>query len=108
MQILLVISSLKSTTGFIISAFGCPVQWCSKLQSTIAQSSAEAEFMALTHVTNEVLFLLHILFETVGILLLPVPVYEDNEAARQDCLTSTSKSHLKHIEREYLLICQHV
>lgn len=47
--------SQKSTTGFVIYAFGNPVVWCSKLQATIAQSSAEAEFIALTHAVNEAL-----------------------------------------------------
>lgn len=39
--------NLKSATGFIIHIFGCPVMWCSHLQTSIVQSSAEAEFMSL-------------------------------------------------------------
>lgn len=101
-------TSRKSTTGFVIFAFGNPVVWCSKLQATIAQSSAEAEFIALTHAVNEALFLAQLLAESVNIVVFPVPVYEDNEAARQNCLTSTSKSRLKYIERRFLLIRQHV
>ncbi len=39
---------VKSRTGFIIETMGCPVQWSSKLQSTIATSTMEAEYTALS------------------------------------------------------------
>ena len=100
--------SHKSTTGFLIRAFGCPITWSSKLQSTITLSTAEAEYIAITHAASEILFLSYLLLETVGINCFPVPVYEDNEAARQNCLQATSKSRLKHIERRFLLIRQYV
>lgn len=77
--------SQKSTTGLVIFAFGNPVVWCSKLQSTLAQSSAEAEFIALTHATNEVLFLAQLLAETVGISSFPVDIYEDNDKTKLSC-----------------------
>jgi hypothetical protein len=35
-------------TGFIISYAGCPIYWCSKLQTEIALSTTEAEYIALS------------------------------------------------------------
>ena len=39
---------VKSRTGFVIEAMGCPIQWQSKLQSNIATSTMEAEYTALS------------------------------------------------------------
>ncbi|CAL8989938.1 unnamed protein product, partial [Prunus brigantina] len=38
----------KSTTGFVFSIAGGPVSWRSILQSTLAPSTTEAEYMAVT------------------------------------------------------------
>ena len=40
--------SVKSRTGFMIEVMGCPVQWLSKLQGSIATSTMEAEYTALS------------------------------------------------------------
>jgi hypothetical protein len=40
--------SVKSQTGYIIEFAGCPVLWVSKLQSTIATSTMESEYTALS------------------------------------------------------------
>lgn len=58
----------------MIFAFGYPVVWCSKLQATIAQSSAEAEFIPLADAVNEALFLAQLLAETLNVVVFPVPV----------------------------------
>ena len=38
----------KSCTGYVITLSGCPLQWVSKLQTTIALSTMEAEYQALS------------------------------------------------------------
>eukprot|EP00980_Cylindrotheca_fusiformis_P023216 scaffold10228_cov101-Cylindrotheca_fusiformis.AAC.1 len=40
-----------SRTGFIVKYAGCPIVWSSKLQSIIALSTTEAEYMALSAAT---------------------------------------------------------
>jgi hypothetical protein len=37
-----------SRTGFVIMYCGCPIHWASKLQSEIALSTTESEYMALS------------------------------------------------------------
>jgi hypothetical protein len=39
---------VKSRTGFVIQLAGCPVIWVSKLQTEIATSTLEAEFIVLS------------------------------------------------------------
>jgi len=44
-----------SRTGYIITYCGCPIQWASKLQSEIALSTTESEYIALSMATRELL-----------------------------------------------------
>ena len=37
------LSNAKSQTGYVILYAGCPIIWCSKLQTQIALSTTEAE-----------------------------------------------------------------
>ena len=47
----------KSTSGFIFMLNGGPVSWCSKRQATVALSSTEAEYVALTLAAKEATWL---------------------------------------------------
>ncbi len=42
-----------SRTGFVIRYANCPVKWCSKLQTEIALSTAEAKYIAMSHVLRK-------------------------------------------------------
>ena len=46
-------SSEKSRTGFIITLGGTPVLWISQLQSEIALSTMEADYIALSSVMQD-------------------------------------------------------
>jgi hypothetical protein len=50
-------------TGYIVFAYGVPVCWGSKLQTKIAHSTMEAEYIALSTATREVLGLRNLLEE---------------------------------------------
>ena len=73
--------SRKSTSGFAILLHGGVISWQSKLQSTVALSTAEAETMAGVDAVKQLmhlrLFLREIGLEQLG----PSYVYEDNQAA---------------------------
>lgn len=55
--------SRKSTSGFIFMLNGGPVSWCSKKQPTVALSSTEAEYIALTLAAKEATWLRLLLTE---------------------------------------------
>ena len=40
--------SVKSRTGYLVEVMGCTVIWCSKLQTAIATSTMESEYIALS------------------------------------------------------------
>jgi hypothetical protein len=46
--------SRRSLSGYVIILNGGPVQWKSKVQSIVAQSSTEAEYIAVSVVCNEI------------------------------------------------------
>ena len=41
-------STAKSRTGYIILYAGCPIIWCSKLQTQVSLSTTEAEYVSLS------------------------------------------------------------
>lgn len=57
----------KSTTGYIFMMNNGPVSWSSKKQTTVALSSTEAEYMALTQAAKEATWL-RLLMTELGLL----------------------------------------
>ena len=53
--------SCHSRTCFMISYAGCPILWKSKVQSLIALSTTEAEYIALSSALREVITIIHLL-----------------------------------------------
>ncbi len=48
-------SGVKSWTGYVINVANCPVMWQSKLQMETALSTMEAEIVAISHCTRELI-----------------------------------------------------
>ena len=46
---------VKSRSGFVMTLGGCPIQWSSKLQTEIALSTTEAEYIALSQAMRELI-----------------------------------------------------
>jgi hypothetical protein len=59
-----------SRTGYIIWFAGCPLIWSSKLQTTVALSTTEAEYIALSTALRDVIYVMQLLNER---LELPFP-----------------------------------
>jgi len=66
------------------------VHWSSKLQSTIAESSAEAELYALTNGVHDALFILRLQEDLLQIQEYPFIAYEDNKATYKNCVLLAS------------------
>lgn len=56
-------SDRKSYTGFAFTLAGCPISWESRKQRTVALSSTEAEYMALSDPAKEATYLRRLLTE---------------------------------------------
>jgi Reverse transcriptase (RNA-dependent DNA polymerase) len=88
----------KSTTGFVITINGSVVSWLSKKQSTVALSTAEAEYMAISATVQEVNWIKQLLVELELPVKLPVKLLCDNQAAIQISTNDVNHSRTKHID----------
>ena len=100
--------NVMSRSGFIILFAGCPVYWRSKLQTEIALSTAESEYIALSSVMREVLPLMPLLQELHAVFKIPLfkpkfhcAVFEDNESCIAMANASKFTPRIKHILLKY-------
>jgi len=92
----------KSTTGYLFYLSGGVVSWSSKRQATVALSSTEAEYMALTHTTKESIWLRTILKELGFAQNDATTLYEDN----QSCI-ALAKNPIHHARTKHIDIQHH-
>ena len=80
---------VRSRTGYIITLAGCPVLWRSSMQTMIALSTMESEYIALSTACKDLFPLVDLLQELGGCLGIPISknsnlhvrVHEDNVGA---------------------------
>jgi hypothetical protein len=63
-----------SKTGFVICYANCPLVWCSKLQTQIALSNADAKYIAMSHALQDTIPIQNLVKEVSCIFLLPDPI----------------------------------
>ena len=97
------IDTRRSTIGFIVQIAGGPVSWKSKTMKTIAQSSCEAEFMGLTEVCKELMWLCNFL-EELGIPFHTPKIYCDSQSAIHWSQDPIEHARNKHMEVKYYYV----
>ena len=95
-----------SCTGFVISYAGCPIYWPSKLQTEIALSTTEVEYIALSMAMREVLPFLNLMQEINSVLPAGSPkffckVWEDNQSCIKVAESPKFTPRTKHIALKY-------
>ena len=110
-------TTAKSRTGFLINYAGCPLTWSSKLQTEIALSTVEAEYIALSQSLREVICLMQLAKEikSKGIPLLgkaqtvvKCNAFEDNTGALELAKVPKMRPRTKHINIKYHHFRAHV
>jgi Reverse transcriptase (RNA-dependent DNA polymerase) len=93
----------KSTTGYVFIIGGGPMSWTSHKQTTIALSTMEAEYMALSDASCEAIACSN-LFSELNIKA-PVPLlHSDNQGALTIAENPTNYQRAKHIDIRYHFI----
>jgi len=97
------IDSRKSTTGYFVSINGGPISWCSKKQSTVATSTAEAEYMALYETVRESIWV-NKLLNDLKVKNIKINLYCDNQSAIHIAKNPVQHQRTKHIDIKYHFI----
>lgn len=87
---------------------GGAVLWSSKHQDIVAQSTSEAEYVALAHAAKEALWLRSYLAEVWKMPSTPTTVYSDNQSAIALTKDDHYHSQMKHIDIRYHFIRYHI
>ena len=107
---------VKSRTGYLITIGGCPLTWTSKLQTEIALSTMEAEYIALSQSMRELLPLRSLVkkmatamaFNQTFAIRTHSTVFEDNNGALILASSPRMTPRSKHIAVKYHFFRSHV
>ena len=101
--------SVKSRTGYVLEVAGCPLSWPSKLQTEIALSTMESEYIALSQSMRELIPVRRLVSEVAACISGDMEtscrtyskVYEDNSSALQMAYLPRITLRNRHIAIKY-------
>ena len=88
----------RSVSGYILYVKGVPICWRSKAQRSITLSSSEAEWIALSEATKEIMFVLQLLESMKIKIKLPIIVRVDNIGAIWMSQNINTTNRTKHVD----------
>ena len=97
---MLVIFKRRSTTGYVFTLAKAPVSWKSTLQSTVALSTMEAKYIAITEAVKEAIWLQGLL-DDLGVGQKQVTVFCDSQRAIHLAKNQVYHARTKHIDVRY-------
>lgn len=97
------LNTRKSRSGFVFMFNGAPISWSSQRQSVVSLSTAESEYIALSHGAKEAIWLRQFLKE-LNINCNYVEIFVDNQAAIKLASNSEHHKRSKHIDVRYHFI----
>ncbi|GAB4832444.1 hypothetical protein Ancab_040266 [Ancistrocladus abbreviatus] len=97
----------KSTTRYVFTLASGAVSWISKLQSVVATSSTEAEYVAATQASKEAVWLKMVL-EELGHKQEKMTLFCDNQSALHLARNPVFHSKTKHIRVQYHFVREKV
>ena len=83
----------RSVGGYVTMLGGSPISWLSRKHHTVVLSTTEAEYIALCHCMQEVIFLLLLLLEMGLATSNPIVIQEDNQEFQQPRVAWKIKAH---------------
>jgi hypothetical protein len=98
----------KSRSGYIILLHKSPIIWSSKLQVSVALSSTEAEYVALSLSARDVIWLRNLLHELGFCQKTPTKIYEDNQSCIKIAISRKQLPGTKHIDIRHHFIRQQI
>lgn len=90
----------KSYSGFCFMLSGCVISWGCKPQKSVALSSTESEYIAISEACKEAVYLRNLQNEITG-KTYTICIYNDNQSAQKLLLNPVFHNRTKHIDVRY-------
>src|ERR1700759_2170227 len=91
----------RSTSGYLLCIGGGAVSWSSRLQSLVAQSTTEAEYIASVDAGREMVWMRHLLSEFGYSLPGPSVLHMDNQSAISVSKNPEHHGRMKHLDLRF-------
>jgi hypothetical protein len=98
----------KSTFRCCFNLGSAMVSWCSRKQTFVALSTAEAEYIAICMTVREAVWLRKLLAGLFGQMMDPTVIHCDNQSCVKLLENPISHDSTKHVEIKYHYICDMV
>jgi transposase InsO family protein len=98
----------KSISGYVFMLAGAPISWQAKKQSTIALSTVEAEYTAMTQAVKEAIWLQNLLKDLGMSKYAPKILKCDNQGAISLANNPTHHARTKHVDIQLHFVRDHV
>ena len=92
------VDTRRSTSGYVFQFGNGTISWSSRKQPTVAKSSTEAEYVALSSATQEAIWLRRLMKDFGKQTDAPTTIYEDNQGAIELAKNAKYHSRTKHID----------
>ena len=97
------VDTRRSTAGYVIHVANGPVSWVSKLMKTMALSSCEAEFMGMSQICREIMWMCRFLDE-IGVPYHTPEIHCDSASALTWSEDPVQHQRNKHVEIKYYYV----
>ena len=101
-------STRRSTTGYVFQIQNNTISWCSKRQASVARSTTEAEYMALSLACQEGIWLRRLLSDVQLRQRDASTIFEDNKGAIELAKNPKFHNRTKHIDISYHFVREQV
>jgi hypothetical protein len=98
----------RSQTGYLFTLGNAAISWNSKLQTTVALSSTEAEYLALSSAVKDALSLCNLLRDVWPDAATRITIFEDNQSTIKQASNLQSSDRTKHVDIRHHFIKHHV
>lgn len=92
------VDTRRSTSGYVFQIGSSTVSWSSRKQATVAKSSTEAEYVALSSATQEAVWLRRLMEDLGRQMDAPTTIYEDNQGAIELAKNAKYHNRTKHVD----------
>jgi hypothetical protein len=102
------VDTRRSVSGYVFKVANSTISWCSKKQATVAKSTTEAEYVSLSHASQEAIWMRRLLCDIGCKTDQPTLLYEDNQGAIEISKNPKFHNRTKHIDITFHFIRERI